>query len=273
MGNGDYPAYLARRGCFSTEDKNMAAADGTGLPQVIRSSIDAHGGAERWNELVAIDATVTAGGFLFTTKGRPMMQRVRVRAWTREARFAMFDFPRVGETSEWIGDEEVRVVDRTGAVLARRAQPRAAFRDWRRNFRWDHLDFVYFAGYATWNYFCAPFLFLRDGFTFEPQPPRDTPSGEWTRMRVIFPASVPTHSGVQDFFFDAQHRLVRLDYTAEVVGSWAHAAHVCSAFESFAGLLFATRRIVKPLFVGDTPFPFPTLVALRFEEIVPRTGV
>jgi hypothetical protein len=251
----------------------MAASEASALPQAIRASIDAHGGAALWNELAAIDATVTAGGFLFATKGRPAMQRVRVRAWTHEARFAFLDFPRAGETSEWIGDDEVRVVDRNGAVLARRAQPRAAFSDWRRALRWDHLDFVYFGGYATWNYFCTPFLFLRGGFGFEERPPLDTPSGAWSRIRVTFPLDVPAHSRVQDFYFDTQHRLARLDYTAEVVGAWAHASHSCTAFETFAGLLVSTRRIVKPLPFGDTPFPFPTLVALRFEDVVPKRAV
>ncbi len=247
------------------------ASNETLLPAVIRAAIDAHGGAARWNDCAALDGTVTAGGFLFSAKGRPPMQRVRVRAWTREPRFAFFDFPRAGQTSEWLGDDEVRVVDTRGTVLERRARPRDAFREFHRNFRWDHLDFVYFAGYATWNYFCAPFLFLRDGFGFEVRPAIDTPAGEWSRVRVTFPAGIPTHSRVQDLFFDMQHRLVRLDYTAEVVGGWAHAAHTCSQFETFGGLLFATRRIVKPLFFGDAPFPFPTLVALRFEELVPRT--
>jgi hypothetical protein len=248
----------------------MTTTNAAQLPPEIRAAIDAHGGAARWSDCTAIDARVTAGGFLFAIKGRPAMLRVHTRAWTRETRFAFFDFPRPGETSEWLGDDEVRVVDARGTVLARRTQPRAAFRDWKRNVRWDHLDFVYFAGYATWNYFCAPFLFLRDGFQFQQGPMLDTLAGEWSRVRVTFPPGIPTHSRVQDLYFDTQHRLVRLDYTAEVVGGWAHAAHSCSAFETFDGLLFATRRIVKPLLFGDAPFPFPTLVALHFEEIVPH---
>jgi hypothetical protein len=123
------------------------------LPDPIKAAIAAHGGAERWNQLIAVEATVSAWGFLFTAKRRPVMQRVRVRAWTREIRFAFHDFPRAGETSELIGDQEVRVVGRDGEILARREEPRSALRNWRRQLYWDHLDFVYFGGYATWNYF------------------------------------------------------------------------------------------------------------------------
>jgi hypothetical protein len=251
----------------------MERGETTPLPQAIQASIEAHGGAARWNRLTAIDATVSAQGFLFAAKGRPVLRRVRVSAWTREVRFVFHDFPRAGETSELLGHDEVRVVASDGSVLARRMHPRSAFGDWHRMFRWDHLDFVYFGGYATWNYLTAPFVFLREGFTFEERPGLATPAGRWSRIRVTFPESIPTHSRSQDFYFDERGRLCRLDYTAEVVGSRARAAHTCTDFQVFDGLLVPTHRIVKPLAFGDTPLPFPTLVALRIEAVRPRETI
>lgn len=236
------------------------------LPAVIRAAIDTHGGTARWERLTAVEATISARGFLFTAKRRPPLERVRVRAWTREVRFAFLDYPRAGETSELIGAEEVRVVRDDGMVVTRRAQPRDAFRHWRRKIYWDLLDFVYFGGYATWNYFVTPFIFLRGGFAFEELPLLGTPDGPWSRVRATFPAAIPTHSRQQDFCFDAQHRLRRLDYTAEVVGGWARAAHRCEAHREFDGLLVPTRRIVRPLPFGATPLPFPTLVAIDVHD-------
>jgi len=244
-------------------------SDMRGLPDAIKATIDSHGGAAAWKQLIAVEATVSARGFLFTAKRRPVLQRVRVRASAREVRFAFHDFPRVGETSELIGDDEVRVLGQDGTVLARRVQPRAAFRHWRRQFYWDLLDFVYFGGYATWNYFTTPFVFLRGGFEFEEWPPLDTPTGPWTRIRTTFPADVPTHSRVQHFYFDRQHRLRRIDYTADVVGRWARAAHVCEDHREFDGFLVPTRRTVKPLPFGNEPLPFPTLVALEIHDFRP----
>ncbi|HEU0200505.1 MAG TPA: hypothetical protein VFR86_08720 [Burkholderiaceae bacterium] len=236
------------------------------IPQTILAAIEAHGGQARWNRASAIETTLSASGFLFTVKRRPILQRVRVHAAMRQPRLSFIDFPRAGETSEWIGDEEVRVVGRDGTVLARRLQPRAAFRSLRRQFRWDHLDFVYFGGYATWNYLTTPFLFLREGFGFEALPPLMTEHGAWSRVRVAFPPDVPAHCSVQDFYFDAQHRLRRLDYTAEVVGGWAHAAHLCEGHRDFNGCVVPTRRIVRPLPFGRRPLPFPTLVAIEIHE-------
>ncbi len=235
-------------------------------PELIKAAIEAHGGQARWDRVDALEATLSAGGFLFTAKHRPVLRRIRVRASAREVRFAFHDFPRAGETSELVGDE-VRVVGPDRAVLARREHPRLAFSRPRRQLYWDHLDFVYFGAYATWNYLVTPFLFLREGFAFEELPPLQTPAGPWSRVRVTFPADLPTHSCTQDFYFDAHHLLRRLDYTADVVGGWAHAAHMCEQMREFDGLQVATRRTVKPLPFGTNPLPLPTLVAIELHDL------
>ncbi|NTV43073.1 MAG: hypothetical protein HGA63_07210 [Syntrophobacteraceae bacterium] len=59
----------------------------------------------------------------------------------------------------------------------------------------------------------------------------------------------------------------RLDYTAEVVGQWAHAAHFCEGYRDFGGFKAPTRRRVRPLWWGSRPLPGPTLVALEIHDI------
>ncbi|SAL03721.1 hypothetical protein AWB81_06485 [Caballeronia arationis] len=242
------------------------------VPELIRSAIEAHGGQARWDQVGSLEATLSARGFLFAAKHRPALRRVRVRASAREVRFVFYDFPRVGETSELVGDDEVRVVGPDGAVLARRERPRLAFSSPRRQLYWDHLDFVYFGAYATWNYLVTPFLFLRNGFAFEALPPLQTPAGEWSRVRVNYPDDLPTHSRTQDFYFDEHHLLRRLDYTAEVVGGWAHAAHMCEQMREFDGLQVSTRRTVKPLPFGVRPLPLLTLVAIEIHDLRVHPG-
>ena len=236
-------------------------------PALVRDVIEAHGGRDLWNSLEALEADISAWGLLFTMKRQPAMNRVRVRAMTRKPRFTFLDFPRPGQTGEFIGDEEVRIVDSSGKVIAGRAHPRSAFRGLRRQFYWDTLDFIYFAGYATWNYLLTPFLFLRDGFIFEELVPLPGMPSSWSGLRVIFPNDVPTHSRKQDFYFSEDCCLRRLDYTAEVVGSWAHAAHLCTDYRDFSGLKTATSRRVRPLVAGSNPLPAPTLVALEIHDI------
>jgi hypothetical protein len=74
---------------------------------------------------------------------------------------------------------------------------------------------------------------------------------------------------VQIFYFDENWLLRRLDYVAEVVGGWAHAAHLCENYQDFNGLMAPTRRRVRPILFGDHPLPGPILVALDIHNILP----
>lgn len=235
----------------------------------LRDIIAAHGGAEHWRSLEAIEAEISVRGFLFTAKRIPVLNHVRVRALTRAPRLTFFDFPQKGQNSELVGVDEVCISNPDGEAQARRINPRAAFRGLRRLFYWDSLDFAYFGGYATWNYLMTPFLFLQSDFVFEDMEPLNRASRSWTRLSVTFPDSIPTHCKVQVFYFDDQWFLRRLDYTAEVVGRWARAAHLCDQYKDFAGLKIATRRRVFPLIVGSRPAHGPMLVAIDVHNVWP----
>jgi hypothetical protein len=236
---------------------------------LLRDVIDAHGGEAVWNSIDALDAVISASGFLFTAKRRPVLDHVRMRACVREPRFTFLDFPREGFTGELMGNEEVSIMDPEGKVVARRENPRASFRRISRQFVWDDLDFIYFGGYATWNYLTAPFLFLRKGFEFEMLEPLKGEHASWSRLKVKFPQDIPTHSETQVFFFDEHRLLRRIDYTARVVGPWAHAAQLCDDYHDFGGIMAPVRRRVYPLIIGTRPLPWPTLVRLDIHDIRP----
>jgi hypothetical protein len=163
----------------------------------------------------------------------------------------------------------VRISGRDGTIIDQRIRPRLSFSSFRRQLFWDDLDFSYFAGYAMWNYLTVPFLFAREGFLFELLEPLPGEFESCSRVHVTFPPDLPTHSPKQVFYFDRDRLLRRLDYTAEVVGGWARAAHLCSEYRSFGGLMASTRRRVFPLFSGNKPLPAPTLVAIDIHEIMP----
>ncbi len=240
--------------------------------QIIEEAIEAHGGMDYWNSIGALDAEISASGFLFTAKQRPVLKRVQMRALTTEPRFTFFDFPKPGQNSELIGNDEVRILDSDGKIVAQRKNPRSAFRSIRRQFVWDDLDFIYFAGYATWNYLTAPFMLARKGFLLRTLEPLQGALGQFTRLHVTFPRDIPTHSSEQIFYFDDQRLLRRLDYTAEVVGGWAHAAHLCDEYRTFDRLKAPTRRRALPLMFGNKPLPGPRLVELDVHMIRPVFG-
>jgi hypothetical protein len=236
---------------------------------LIGEVIDAHGGEALWNSIEAIDAVISASGFLFKAKKRPVLDCVHMRAFAHEPRFTFFDFPREGFKSELVGNREVNIKDPDGKVIAVRQNPRESFTRISRQFSWDDLDFIYFGGYATWNYLTAPFLFLHKGFEFEMLEPFQAEHESWLRLKVKFPQDMPTHSETQTFYFDEHRLLRRLDYTARVVGPWAHAAHLCSDYRDFGGLKVPLRRRVYPLLIGSRPLPWPTLVSLEIHDIRP----
>jgi len=233
--------------------------------QILDEIIDAHGGMDLWNSIDELDVVLSSQGFLFTSLMRwraPVVKRKQVRLLTREPRLTFFDLPESGLRSELIGNDEVRIVDGNGTIVAQRMNPRATFRGLAR-LAWDALDFTYFAGYALWNYLTTPFLLVYKDVHVGALDPLDGLS----RLRVTFPDEIPTHSRRQIFYFDNRRRLRRLDYAVDIVSRRVRAANFCDEYKTFDGLAAPTRRRVFPLLIGTTPLPGPTLVSIDIHSI------
>jgi len=231
-------------------------------PRVLLERLfEAHGGLERWQRVGTVEAVVSARGALFATKGLAPFRNLRVRVSTDAPRVQLLDYPERGKLGDWRGDEEVRILQGP-AIVRNRLNPRAAFFGPFRRWRWDELDMLYFAGYTLWNYLSAPWLLRDPGCRVEGV----ETSVEGSRLRLRFADTVPTDSARQIWHLDPEHRLLRLDYTAEVVGPWANAAHRCADYRAVDGLWFACRRRVRPR-VGGLAIPGPVLVALDIGEI------
>jgi hypothetical protein len=223
------------------------------VSELLQRAIAAHGGRERWERLQAIDVTADVGGPAFALKGRGLRRRrlhARVRAHEPHVTFRDFGAP--GRTGTF--DHGAVVL---GGAARAAGEARAAAQ---RHRRWDDLDELYFDGYALWQYATAPFAFAGPGFDVREGP------GE-ASLTVRFPAAVPSHSREQVFHFDRDGVLRRLDYTAEVIGSWARAAHVCARHRTFAGVVVPTRRRVHPLLPGGVVVRPVTLVAIDVVDV------
>ena len=125
--------------------------------------VEAHGGLERWHEVRYLDVRLTVSGGLFQIKGQPEgLHDVLMRIETQRpaVTFAPFGRPdcrgHFTPTRVWIEDREGRVVEE-------RTDPRASFAGHVLTTPWDRLHLLYFAGYANWNYFTAPFLLTQSG--------------------------------------------------------------------------------------------------------------
>ena len=96
--------------------------------------------------------------------------------------------------------------------------------------------------------------------------PRTT-GEQWRRLKVIFPPTILTHSTDQTFYFDTSGLLRRHDYTAEVFGSWAHAAHYSWGHREFDGLIIPTQRQVFPIKKDGKPLRLFTLVRIEISQV------
>jgi hypothetical protein len=230
----------------------------------------AHGGLERWRRVRTIRGRVRSGGLLIRTRVPGTAFRdARLEASAREPVGSATPFPRQGQRGVF-DHGAVRIETLDGEVVASRERPRELFfgrAGLRRNLRWDALDSIYFAGYAWWNYLSVPFLLAREDVRVHEIEPWREGGETWRRLEAHFPDDLDTHSPRQLFYYDPALRLRRHDYTAEVVGRWARAAHMCADHVEVDGLLFPTRRWVRPVGPGNRPLPLPTLVSLQLSEI------
>jgi hypothetical protein len=251
----------------------VAAGGAVGVP-LLDEVLDAHGGLERWRDASRVRARVRSGGLLVRTRipGTRFADYV-ITAEIEAPRSDAEPFPRVGHRAVFDGGA-VRIENDAGETISSREDPRHEFfgrPGLRRNLRWDALDATYFAGYAMWNYLTTPYLLTRDGVEAREGEPWSQGGETWRRLEVTFPPGLDTHSQRQTFYFDDRALLRRHDYVAEVVGGWAHGAHYCADHVEAGGLVFPTRRWVRPIGPRDRSLPFPTMVWLRLSELAVET--
>lgn len=237
--------------------------------------MDAYGGVDRWQRASSIRARVRTGGLLVRTRvpGNKFAD-YRITVDVKQPMTIIDPFPREGLRGVF-DNGAVRIEDQQGNMVGLRTHPRPLFfglSGLRRNIWWDAMDSVYFAGYAMWCYLTTPYLLTRSGVHIE-DGERWRENGEmWRCLHVAFPPDIDTHSPRQTYYFDANGHLRRHDYIAQVVGSWANAAHYCADPVTAGGLVFDTRRWVRPIGPGNRSLPLPTLVSIQLSDLVVETA-
>lgn len=239
----------------------MATREAKDLLELV---LAAHGGRALWQRVAALHFDFSSGGLAFSShlQGRAL-RGLGATVWPQARQVILTDFGGTGWQGHWTPDQ-VWLQDPSGQRVAEREGPRRQFARFDRNFRWDRLDILYFAGYALWNYLGFPFLLETPGVTLLDgrAPAGDTPG----RLVVRFDASVPTHSALQTFHVDGRGHLLRHDYTADVIGRWARAANLCLESQEVEGLRVYTRRRVYPRLGVKRVLSFPLLVWIQLDH-------
>ncbi len=195
------------------------------------------------------------------------MKRIEIKVSTSNPKTIISPFPSRGYKGIFDKDK-VYIETEDDEIINERSNPKSFFRSFRHNLWWDYLDALYFIGYASWNYLCTPFLLLSPEFEIFEIEPWDESGEICRRLRVVFPETIPTHSQEQIFYFNSQGLLNRLDYTAEVVGNWAKAAHYCSDYKNYSGIVIPTKRRVFPRRADGKARNLPLFVSIDVEDIM-----
>lgn len=237
------------------------------LPSRVLESIDAHGGPERWRSIQELIVSGSSGGASFSVKHQgKTLRKLKAHISPEEQRVVFVPFPEAG--GRGVFDKGgVRIESDGNEVVVERPDARGAFRGLRHQLWWDELDLLYFCGYALWTYLTIPFVLAEPGFDVRELEPWAEGGETWQRIGVRFPSEIHTHSRDQILYFDQNGLVRRHDYTSEVFGAWAKAAHYPFDHQTFDGVVVPTRRRVFLRRRDNHPLTAVTLVWIDIETV------
>ena len=239
----------------------------TGKCALLDETVRAHGGIEKWHAVRELIISATTGGVALPLRFQPSaFKSYKAQISTREFKTVIVPHPGKGKQGTFEGNT-VRINSQDGQLIAERSNPRQFFKKLRRKIFWDNLDVLYFGGYALWNYLNFPYLLLRPDIAIKEIEPWIEGEEKLRRLHALFPEEFPTHSTEQVFYFNSDGLLVRHDYTAEVFGQWAKAAHYTMEHKEFGGLIFPTKRRVFPRQRSGHPLRMLTLVSIDIDDV------
>jgi hypothetical protein len=215
------------------------------MNDLLATTIKAHGGLERWNQLNTVSARLIQGGALWALKGQDgVLNDCVVAASLHDERVSHRPFGAPDRRSAFTPGR-VAIETDDGTVLESLDQPRASFAGHTAETPWSTLQLAYFAGAAMWTYLTQPFSFALPGFRMTELAPWEEAGQHWRRLRVAWPSHLATHSTEQTLYFSPDGLLVRHDYNVEISGG-AAAAHYVSDYVDVDGIMVPTSHRILP---------------------------
>jgi hypothetical protein len=232
------------------------------MSDLLERAVAAHGGLGRWQKAKAVTVHIAAGGGAFHVKGwANAYSDIHCSIDTRRPHTEFWPFLKSGQRCVYEPNQTAIVSD-GGKLIEKQDAPRATFEGHKIQTPWNSLQLVYFTGYAMWTYLTTPFLFKRPGFKSEEVDPWEENGEKWRRLKVTFPADVPSHSTEQTFYFGADGLLRRHDYSVDIMGGTS-SCHYSSEYKTAEGLAFPTKRRVYA--IGPNNLPILDRVAISID--------
>jgi hypothetical protein len=216
-----------------------------------KSTIEAHGGIKRWNELTSVTAHLDEDGALWGLKGHPqMVGETNVTVGTRSQWASHHPFLTAGVRTKF-EPEKVALEGEDGKLIEELKQPRASFAGHSLETPWSKLQLAYFTGYAMWTYLNMPFLLARPDVVSEERTPWQENGQTWRRLQIRFPANITTHNTNQTLYIDGDGLLKRHDYDVDISGG-TQAVHYMSEYREAGGFRFPTKHVIFPRNADNT---------------------
>lgn len=236
---------------------------------LINRICDAHGGLDRWKLVESIELQMDIFGPILITRFKsPWLSNIVANIFTDRPYVSFHNFPEEGHTGIFDG-YDVYIYNDNDLIYNERNYLNADELKKKPRLHWDHLDMIYFLGYALWNYSCSPYIFNNRGFDIRQGDDWLNQDGSvLSTLHVRFPRHIPTHCKHQVFYFNQQGLLERSDYTADIISPIAIGSHYCRDYKNVEGLEFATHRTVFPRLWNGRPLkPFKVMDG-RFRNIL-----
>ncbi|EJL69573.1 hypothetical protein [Chryseobacterium populi] len=236
------------------------------MNSLLEFTIEAHGGLENWEKFKSVSAHLEVDGLTWIKKQQPgIIKDTNVFVDTQK-QFVSFR-PTYADWHTSFVENHVSILSESDNVIEELSNPRLSFSDHKRETPWTRLQTFYFASYAIWIYFNAPFCFANPDYDVTEIEPWEENGETFRRLQVVFPDTVATHSRIQTFYIDKAGLIRRHDYTVEISENVA-SAHYLYNYTEVQGIKFPTKRQVFIRNQDNTTVqPEPVLVLINLSEI------
>jgi hypothetical protein len=236
------------------------------VTDLLQKTLQAYGGADRWNQLTSVSAHKRFGGAIWDIKQVPgIVDDGDITVWIKDQRTSLCPFTasdlRTSYTPDRVGIETF-----DGDVVEMLDDPRASFAGHTLETRWTTLQLAYFTGYAMWTYTAEPFNLTLPGVRTEEGEPWTERGRTWRRLHVSYPDSIATHSPHQVLYIDDDGLIQRRDYQVDIAGG-SPAAHYVSDFDEIDGVVVPRTRMIYVRGADSHPIADQLVVSIALTDI------
>lgn len=236
------------------------------MTELLRRTLQAYGGQERWNQVTSVTGHKRFGGAIWDIKQVPgIVDDGDVTVWIKDQRTSLWPFTAPDlKTAYSPGRVGIETMD--GDIVEALDDPRASFAGHTLTTPWTSLQLAYFTGYAMWTYTAEPFNLTLPGVHTEEGDTWTEGGNRWQRLHVSYPDTIATHSTHQVLYIDADGLIRRRDYQVDIAGG-SPAAHYVSDFGEIDGIVVPRTRMIYVRDEANRPIPEQLVVSIELTDI------